>query len=205
MCLHPDHAHLEQHAALPREGQEVGHRVAHVLEEGCCDCRLCHAGHQLGKQERSVRPQTHSQPDAKDWTTARGQALWDPADPPAGTAPVSRSPGKPSHPAGASPTAGCWTAAVPCREDTVPAHLRPPATHKAVSSVQSPGHEAHGPWGDPPHLSTKSSGAPYHWLTQGRTKTLSRVRKSSPRTDSQEQLYSMSEPRAGHLPQSPQR
>lgn len=156
--LHPDHAHLEQHAALPREGQEVGHRVAHVLEEGCCDGRLCHAGHQLGEQERSVRPQTHSQPDAKDWTPACGQALWDPADPPAGTAPVSRSPGKSSHPAGPSPTAGCWTAAVPCREDTVPTHLRPPATHKAVPSVQSPGHEAHGPWGDPASLYEKLRG-----------------------------------------------
>lgn len=197
----PHHTHLEQHAALPREGQEVGHRVAHVLEEGCRDCRLCHTGHQLGEQKRSLRPQTHSQQGTKDWTTAHSHGtrhtlppaphLYDRAQVSLHIQPElspQRAAGRLLYPA----------------EDRVPTCLRSPATHKAVPSVQSPGHKVHRPWGDP-HLSTKTSGAPYCRMTRGRTRTLSRVRRSSPRPDRQEQLYSMSEPRAGYFPQNLQR
>lgn len=203
-CLHPDRAHLEQHAALPGESQEVGHTVAHVLEEGCRDCRLCHAGRQLGEQERPVRPQTHAWPDAKDRAAACGQALWGPADPPASTAPGSRSSGRPSRPAGASPTAGCRTAAAPCREHGTH-RLRPPAMHKAALAVRSPA-RTQGTWAPgSPHVSTKSSGARHRWVTRGSTRTLSRPRRGHPRPDGPGHPYSTSEPKAAHFLQGPQR
>lgn len=69
------YAHLEQHAALLGEGQEVGHGAADVLQDGRRHRRLCHAGHELGEQEVSAaKPTTWRHREGPD-PTAHGQAL----------------------------------------------------------------------------------------------------------------------------------
>lgn len=80
-CVPPSHAnavgwaaHLEEHAALLREGKIVGHQAANVLQDSCQHCSFSQTGHQLGKQEGTVKPKLiQVWGTKKHWTTRLGQ------------------------------------------------------------------------------------------------------------------------------------
>lgn len=46
-CAPWDHRPIGKHVALFQKGQVAEHHTAELMEDSCCYCHLCHAGHQL--------------------------------------------------------------------------------------------------------------------------------------------------------------